>query len=128
MNPTANITKRGILKFLDTQTNKEMRVFTQISDPSELNTIGKIACLEFGFNKSINVNPVLVNDMPISSTDKYLEGISCQGNESSIKECKSHLNSKLGNKSYELQIECLCTKITFFCMNSILIKKNLFLS
>lgn len=80
--------------------------------------IGQVACLEFGFTRSLYTNPVRVNSLKsMFNRDKdYLKfvneqsvsGIKCVGNETSVKECSYGPDANLDTDLYELEVECLC--------------------
>lgn len=115
---TANITKKGYLKFINTQTNRETRIFTQTNDKSAIGNIGSIVCAEMRFNKFLNAKAVLVSDTLKTqySADDYLDyvgnqnlnGLVCNGQETSVKDCLVTLDATLDTPLYELEIECLC--------------------
>ncbi|CAF0933519.1 unnamed protein product [Brachionus calyciflorus] len=116
VNP-GNITKRGILKLYNPTTSKEIRLFTQTDKLEEIDKIGKVACLEFGFTKSIQTTPIQVEDLrsTYKRDNDYLKfinemninGIKCDGNETSIKECSYNPDAKLETNLFELEVECL---------------------
>lgn len=117
LNP-GNITKRGFLKLYNQINNLEIRIFSYTNDQTEVSKIGQVACLEFGFTRSIYTNPKEINDLKskFSKDTDYLQflnkksisGIKCIGNETSIKECSYGPNAFINTTLYELEVECLC--------------------
>lgn len=117
LNP-GNITKRGFLKLYNPISGLETRIFSYTNDLAEVSKIGHIACLEFGFTRSIYTDPKEVKDLKsrFSKDKDYLHfldnksvsGIKCKGNETSIKECSYGPSAYLNTTLYELEIECLC--------------------
>lgn len=121
-NPTANITKRGYLRFWNAQTNKDTRIFSFSNSLDDILNIGRVTCLEFGFNRSINTNSIQIDDLrskyPESEylnliNQQSVSGISCKGTEASIKDCQFS-TAKLDTKIFELEVECLCKTILLF--------------
>jgi hypothetical protein len=106
-NPTANITKKGIPKFVHYLTNQETRIFSHTNDKKSLDNIGNVMCLETGFNRHVQTVSRVVsfdqNEMP-----NYLTGITCNGNEPSVKKCLFQQNTTIVTNIYEFEVECLC--------------------
>ena len=103
-----NITNKGLLKLFSTQTNSDIRLYTQSNDATLLKSISSIACKEFGFNRSVNAVA-----MPVSSVNpQNVNGLNCAGNERSIKECHASPNAN-ANTLFEVEVECLCNFILF---------------
>lgn len=99
INPS-NIASQGVLKFMDTVTNKIIKILTQTKDAAKLKTIGIIACREFQFDNFFNIIAI-----PSTNLDETLNGLKCLGNETSIKDCQNDLlmpNLPL----YELAVQC----------------------
>ena len=80
--------------------------------------IGRVACREFNFDNVNEVNALAANNLraQYSSDQEYLtavnelslNGLECDGNEASIKECRSRLAASVKTTLYELEVECLC--------------------
>ena len=114
---TASVIKRGILKLVNTNNNKEIHLFTQTNDASLLNNIGSVACKEFNFDNLNNVVALPANlRAQYSSDSEYLDfvnsqslsGLACNGDETSVKECVASSNTTVRTSLFELNVECLC--------------------
>jgi len=111
-----SVIKRGILKLSNTNFNRDIRLFTLTNDANALSSIGSVACKEFNFDNLNNVVASPANLRPQYSSDsEYLDfvnsqsinGLLCNGDESSVKECKASSNATVSTPLFELNIECL---------------------
>ena len=108
---------------MHSEKNKPTRVFAQTNDKSALRNIGNVACREFNFDNVNEVNTVAVNNLrsQFSNDEEYLKfvneqslnGVECDGSESSIKDCRSKL-ATVKTTLYELEVECLCEFLFYF--------------
>lgn len=117
-NPTADVPKRGLLRILNTQTQVKLIVLANTNDVKQLSSIGSVVCAEMGFTRFLNLVPILSNARSkITDDNKYLDylqkstlnGIMCNGNEQTIKDCRASMTANIQTSNlYELDIECAC--------------------
>ena len=104
-------------------THREFRVFSQTDDKDEISRIGEVACREFNFDRFVNVEAVSASNLRKQFSDEdflayitqqTLNGLTCFGNESTIKECQVNSNFNVDTPLFELEVECLCKYIFYF--------------
>ena len=115
----SDIKNKGLLRFLNTQTNQTINIFSQTSDVDLLSKIGIVACNEFRFDSFSSVNPIDVKSQLVDkfSAEQLLDhvnkmsinGLSCNGDEISLKECRaSSIQYDSSMPLFELNVECSC--------------------
>lgn len=118
----SDIKNKGLLRFLNTQTNQTLSIFSQSNDVDMLNKIGIVACNEFRFDSFSNINAIDVKSQLINkfSSEQLLDyvnkmnmnGLNCSGDENSLKECRpSSTQYDISMPLFELNIECSCKLI-----------------
>lgn len=110
------------MKFLNVFTDKFTKIFTTTDNQSSIDTIGHIACHEFGFKALTNIRAIKANNLRAQFTtdQEYLDflnsetvsGIECDKNNAIIKDCKAAQVKSVNTELFELEIECTC-KISF---------------
>ncbi len=106
------------MKFQDVYTDKVTSLFTKTAEIAVIQTIGRIACNEFGFKSLGTVQARKMDNLltQFSSDAEYLDyvnkqsvgGIECDGSELTIKDCRTKPIYSVSTDLYELEIECVC--------------------
>lgn len=110
--------KRGLLKFMSTVNNRVTRAFTYTDEKSEVEKVARVTCGELGFGKLSSVKAIEATDLktlyPVEAeylrfvNSLSINGLKCNGDESTLKECSTSTNAGFGATLYELEVECIC--------------------
>jgi hypothetical protein len=113
-----------LLRFVNTQTNEKITIFSQTNEIDSLRKIGAVVCNEIRFDSFSSVNAV---DVKSQLTTKFsaeqllnhvnmqnINGLNCIGDESSLKECQpAHRQYDTTMPLFEINIECSCNFLLF---------------
>ena len=93
-------------------------MYSQTNSADSINKIGAVACTEFSFEGLSSATAISVSsslaaqfskqDLLAYVNQKSLNGLTCNGNETSLKDCKPALPYDLNMPLFELKIECSC--------------------
>ena len=102
---------------IETEKSRPIRVFTHSNEKNDLLNIGRVACREFNFDNVNDAIGLAVNNLrsQFSSDQDYLNfineeslnGVTCEGNEDTVKDCVYKPTATLKTNLYEIEVECL---------------------
>lgn len=103
---------------MSTVSNRVIRAFTYTNEKTVVEKIAKVTCTELGFGKLSSVKAIEASDLktmyPVEAeymryvNSQNINGLKCDGDESTVKECSTSTNAGFGATLYELEVECIC--------------------
>lgn len=105
-----------MIQFINSKIPSAIRILTDKNTNEAVERIGQVACNEFGFNGLNWAKAKEFSDLKQFKTEsefnKYVKentynGLECNGDETSIKDCQFKSNAIFGTAQYEIEVDCL---------------------